>query len=91
MIPYESAVSNRDMPTDETRDAAVLESISWELVRLRMEADRIGQPLLGLMLDQASVLAGQELAALRLSGGGLASSAARPRSPGRRTRFPGRK
>lgn len=32
-----------------------------------MEADSIGQPLLGFMLDQASALAGEELAAIRLS------------------------
>ena len=55
-------------PPDEIpHAAAALERISWELVRLRMEADSIGQPLLGFMLDQASVLAGEELAAIRLA------------------------
>jgi hypothetical protein len=70
------------MPPDENRDAATLERISWELVRLRMEADAIGQPLLGFMLDQASALAGDELARLRLSHEGASPRGIPPQKAG---------
>ena len=70
------------MPPDENRDAATLERISWELVRLRMEADAIGQPLLGFMLDQASALAGDELARLRMLNEGASRRGAPPQKAG---------
>jgi hypothetical protein len=70
------------MPPDPSRAAATLERISWELVRLRTEADAIGQPLLGFMLDQASVLAGDELARLRKPGEGPSPLGAPPKKAG---------
>ena len=44
--------------------AASLEQIRSELLRLRVEADSIGQSLLGFMLDQAIVHAETQLEAM---------------------------
>ena len=56
------------MPPEQTRGAETLERMSWELARLRDEADAIGQPLLGYILDQEAVLAATELADIRIAG-----------------------